>query len=229
MSKIFAQQMFNNQQRIGVEDGLPQSYITGITQDKDGFLWVSTLGGLSRYDGKGFKNFEYQASDSTGLASNTIYYLLPQGNNTLSLFYDGILADDFDMRSFRVSHQLKIKVSGTIIHGGSGRYSYNGKTFLRINLSHKGFEKADFKTGKITQYTTTNGLHSNRIISLLQHTDDRIYLLFEDGLQVSNPQGEQFEFFRLPGYPQNNLILEKAESWWRGAKMVIMPDQRLAV
>ncbi len=39
------------------EDGLPQSQVRAITQDSLGFLWIATLGGISRYDGYTFENF----------------------------------------------------------------------------------------------------------------------------------------------------------------------------
>ncbi|MBK8042928.1 MAG: hypothetical protein IPK21_09835 [Haliscomenobacter sp.] len=44
-------------QPIGVEQGLPQGFVTCIAQDKEGFIWMGTpTGGLSRYDGYRFWN-----------------------------------------------------------------------------------------------------------------------------------------------------------------------------
>lgn len=34
-----------------VEDGLSQSSVLSITQDKTGFMWFSSLDGINRYDG----------------------------------------------------------------------------------------------------------------------------------------------------------------------------------
>lgn len=39
------------------EQGLPQNFVTAITQTADGFLWVGTNGGLARFDGLQFKTF----------------------------------------------------------------------------------------------------------------------------------------------------------------------------
>jgi len=39
------------------DDGLPQNTVTGITQTADGYLWVATKGGLTRFDGVRFTPF----------------------------------------------------------------------------------------------------------------------------------------------------------------------------
>ncbi len=49
-------QLFNFKS-FSVQDGLVQSEVTCITQDKIGYLWIGTSGGLSRFDGSNFKNY----------------------------------------------------------------------------------------------------------------------------------------------------------------------------
>lgn len=61
------------------EDGLSQSQINSIVQDTSGFIWIGTNGGLSRFDGKTFKNF----STLNGLAENQVYSLAVDENNQL--------------------------------------------------------------------------------------------------------------------------------------------------
>ena len=41
----------------GVEDGLAQSQVSGISQDSSHYLWIATLGGISRFDGTHFVNY----------------------------------------------------------------------------------------------------------------------------------------------------------------------------
>lgn len=43
--------------RFTIEDALPHSNVFRIFQDKKGFMWFGTEYGLSRFDGKTFKNF----------------------------------------------------------------------------------------------------------------------------------------------------------------------------
>ncbi|MEZ4885424.1 MAG: two-component regulator propeller domain-containing protein [Chitinophagales bacterium] len=43
--------------RYGIQDGLGSSTVYAIYQDTKGYLWVSTSAGVSRFDGREFKNF----------------------------------------------------------------------------------------------------------------------------------------------------------------------------
>jgi len=51
-----------------IEEGLAQSQIRAICQDNDGYIWIGTLGGLSKFDGINFENF----STNNGLLHNQI-------------------------------------------------------------------------------------------------------------------------------------------------------------
>lgn len=54
---------------FGVEDGLPSSEAYDVMQDREGFIWISTDRGLSRYDSYSFRNF----STADGLTDNTVF------------------------------------------------------------------------------------------------------------------------------------------------------------
>jgi len=61
--------------KLGTEDGLSEGYVYAIHQDKKGFIWIGTHGGLNRYDGYGFKVFQYMPFDSTTLGDNSVFFL----------------------------------------------------------------------------------------------------------------------------------------------------------
>ncbi|HXU27198.1 MAG TPA: two-component regulator propeller domain-containing protein, partial [Bacteroidia bacterium] len=71
-----------------VEDGLAQSQVNCIFQDSKGYMWFGTGGGgLSKYDGKTFKNF----SPGNGAISNTIFSIAEDKNqNMYFATYDGL-------------------------------------------------------------------------------------------------------------------------------------------
>ena len=49
---------------FSVEDGLPQSQVTALAQDRSGYLWIGTPGGgVSRFDGRQFDNYRPQLGE----------------------------------------------------------------------------------------------------------------------------------------------------------------------
>ncbi|GGZ81777.1 hybrid sensor histidine kinase/response regulator transcription factor [Algibacter mikhailovii] len=57
---------------ISLEQGLSQSSVLSILQDKNGFLWFGTRDGLNKYDGHNFKTYKHISNDSTSLSNNYI-------------------------------------------------------------------------------------------------------------------------------------------------------------
>lgn len=64
---------------LNVDAGVIQSQATGITQDSIGNLWISTLGGITRYDGKTCTNYNVR----NGLPSNTVYAIAVDKNHNI--------------------------------------------------------------------------------------------------------------------------------------------------
>ncbi|QMW03538.1 hybrid sensor histidine kinase/response regulator transcription factor [Spirosoma foliorum] len=54
---------------ITSEQGLPQAFVPGIVQDRQGFIWMATRDGLCRYDGKQFKVFQPTTDGKPGISS----------------------------------------------------------------------------------------------------------------------------------------------------------------
>ncbi|MBK8520342.1 MAG: histidine kinase [Chitinophagaceae bacterium] len=56
-TSISAQELYSK--TYTTKDGLPSSYILNTYEDRLGYLWIGTAGGLSRFDGKYFNNYGY--------------------------------------------------------------------------------------------------------------------------------------------------------------------------
>lgn len=74
--------------RYGIEDGLPQQTITGITKDKSGFMWFTTWNGVCRFDGHSFVTFRVLPGDSNDLGTNRIDDIKIDAHNHLWLLDD---------------------------------------------------------------------------------------------------------------------------------------------
>lgn len=57
---------------LDTSTGLADSHVSSILKDRNGFLWIGTAAGLSRYDGFRFKNFYSTPAFKSSLLSNQI-------------------------------------------------------------------------------------------------------------------------------------------------------------
>ncbi|MCP4410783.1 MAG: hypothetical protein GY807_24195, partial [Gammaproteobacteria bacterium] len=62
-------------ERITVEQGLSQGTIYCILQDRRGFLWFGTQGGLNKYDGYGFTVYQADPNNPHSVGSNEVVAL----------------------------------------------------------------------------------------------------------------------------------------------------------
>jgi len=90
---VFSQKPVFQFEQITDKGGRSLGCITGIVQDKYGFLWFSTKNGLYRYDGYSYKTFKNDPNDSTSLPFNGITYLFYDKSETFWLrHYDRLAA-----------------------------------------------------------------------------------------------------------------------------------------
>lgn len=65
---------------IGMKEGLANPSISAMVQDKAGFIWIGTQGGLHRWDGKSFALYENEPFNSKSLPHNQIQSLYLDDN-----------------------------------------------------------------------------------------------------------------------------------------------------
>jgi len=61
---------------VSLADGLSQSSVYDMVQDREGYVWLATQDGLNRFDGRSFRVFREEPFDSTSISSNYINTLL---------------------------------------------------------------------------------------------------------------------------------------------------------
>ena len=224
------QRLFTNQQHFKVEDGLPQNFISGILQDDDGFIWMSTMDGLCRYDGRVFKTFHYNPKDSTGLASNTINNIGRFQNNTITVHYNAIEADDFNLRTFKARRNNIPRQLNKIPHARWQPFyvGYTTTNWLFIMNNNKGMGWLDSKTGKIHYANKANGLlQYDTISAIVESNEGRLFAVSENGVQVSDTSRSKFEWIRFVTNVKEGALL--APGIMARFSMVALPGNRLLV
>ncbi|WP_297606257.1 two-component regulator propeller domain-containing protein [uncultured Alistipes sp.] len=90
-----------------VNDGLSQSTVTAIVQDRQGNIWLGTQDGLNRYDGYGFEVFHGDPGREGALGDSSITALLLGSDGRLWIGTStGLSCYDFRERRFR-NHTIR--------------------------------------------------------------------------------------------------------------------------
>lgn len=82
-AKVYSQQGKIKFSYLSVSQGLSQSSVFAITQDKYGYIWIGTFDGLNRYDGYQIENFKNSYDDSLSLQDNYVQSLFTDKSGQL--------------------------------------------------------------------------------------------------------------------------------------------------
>jgi diguanylate cyclase (GGDEF)-like protein len=99
------------------EDGLSNLSVSSIIQDKNGFIWIGTQGGLNRYDGEHFLVFRNDPYDLTTLAHNLIQTMFYDAKEHAIWIgtYQGVSRFDINTQKFTNYTVDNSKLSNSII------------------------------------------------------------------------------------------------------------------
>ncbi len=70
-------------QHFSTKEGLGNAVVYDIVQDKQGFLWLSTGNGISRYDGYTFKNYRPDKENPRAIGSGAAIHMYLDSRNRL--------------------------------------------------------------------------------------------------------------------------------------------------
>ncbi|MFP4846179.1 histidine kinase [Winogradskyella sp. PE311] len=113
------------------KDGLPSNLVYRITQDQDGFIWVITDKGISKFDGYTFKNFTIKE----GLPTNDIWNVRITPDNKVWYFSEidalGYIQTDsvhsYKTSGGKVMMPMRINQSGNSIELNEAKYKHQFK------------------------------------------------------------------------------------------------------
>lgn len=133
---VFAQQY--NFLQYNVSTGLPHSQVLSIYQDKSGFVWIGTEGGLCRFDGKEFDVFDM----SSGLPGNEVTAITeaPEGlyfatDKGVALYAGGVFKPLIQQGTNRFTKVYSFAAASKMIllATDNGLYNIVGNTVVKVN------------------------------------------------------------------------------------------------
>ncbi|RAP57797.1 ligand-binding sensor domain-containing diguanylate cyclase [Oleiagrimonas sp. MCCC 1A03011] len=97
---------------IGIDEGLPHSVTTAVAQDRNGLIWIGTMGGLVRYDGYRMQRFDTDGKKASALPDSYVRSLLalPDGRILVGTNAGGLAVFDPATNAF---HTYPIGPNGT--------------------------------------------------------------------------------------------------------------------
>lgn len=235
-SSLFSQRFFF--QSYSTQDGLAQSQVTSICQDSIGYLWVGTLGGVSKYNGNKFFNY----STDNGLFNNRVN-TIKMINSKLFIGHQGGISIIENKKVVKYSlgkdtHTINvtdiISYNGKIIisTNGKGLYQFENNKITPINLLEGDYEFVrDLIEWKGELYIATRSgvvrskdlssvnyfLDENTSVSSLAILENTLVICtFYDGLIFYNSEKSAITktAFKDKGLLFNNVIVDTRNSLW---------------
>lgn len=192
---------------LTLNDGLSNSHVNSIVQDKNGFIWIGTVNGLNKYDGYKFTYYYSNSQDNTSLISDNIMSLLVDENNVLWIgTFRGLSkynseSDDFTSIPFHQSDVSKSRKPILDIKPG-----INNTLWLATSgngLIHYSISNNSYKTYLPAQ-TNSNSITSEYILSNHIDVNGNVFIgTDKNGFDVLYNHSNKFENFTTLK-PENN-------------------------
>lgn len=141
-------------QHYSTANGLSNNWVSAITEDAQGYLWLATQYGANRFDGQHFRAYTYEADQEKGLSGNWVRSLSLAPDSTLWLGSHGggiaRLRPSSNQYETRVAENVLKKASVfSILHTAEGNCSLGtGRGLYRIH-----------KNGAIRQFMAEKVIH----------------------------------------------------------------------
>ena len=172
-----------------IKDGLAQSIVTGVLQDKRGFMWFSTWDGLNKFDGYTFKKYKSIQGDGSTLINNRIQGIVEgqYGDIWCLTYLSRVYLFDSSTEKF-------IDVLGAWEKAKEQAYVPRRIRSLRKGIAwivcHNGYvfridEKAIKENKGITMYSTFNNtIKGDNVYNIYQDADGDEWVFTNKGITI---------------------------------------------
>ena len=173
----------------GIEDGLIDDRVTDLIEDRDGNLWIATLGGLCRFDGSTFQTF----TTEDGLPSNRIRCLFEDRQGHLWLGTDGGVAH-FDGQLFQTINSPHIGPVCRILGDRDGTFYFG--TLLGSVIRYRLRQTPP----RIRLFQVIADKVSKNLEEVIVSKTDQNVIFEYKGMSFSTHPSDMLYIYRLKGY-----------------------------
>ena len=175
-------------------DGLSQSVVNCIVQDRYGYMWLGTQDGLNKYDGYTIKVIKNNPHDSLSISGNNIISLCDDNQYLwIGTQESGLNCYNRYTNGYTV-YQSQENNPNSLLNNTVRAIVKDDAGMLWIG-TEGGVCSFNQTTQKFTRYTVENGLANNRVWSLFNSQKNKDILIvgtFGGGVQLLNKKTGQF-------------------------------------
>ncbi|WNH10730.1 ligand-binding sensor domain-containing protein [Thalassobellus suaedae] len=169
-------------EKLDIKNGLPDNSIRDIIQDKQGYLWFGTLNGLSRFDGKSFKNYNSIPGDTTSLGNSRMVKIKEDKKGFIWCWADDlklqrvnpVTNEVLNLNKHILKNEFRAEGFKIISNGDIWAWGKNGCVRIKY-LDNKGNLSSEI-------FNVKNGLTHNNINFVFEDKEQNVWVGTEAGL-----------------------------------------------
>jgi len=194
-----AQSLKLNFSHVGHQQGLSNSTVESIAQDRYGFIWIGTRDGLNRYDGYQMLVFRNNPADHTSISDNFIRSIFEDSQGDLWIgTMNGLNRFDRKMKRFERfkfppgrQGSINHNIVTAVCENGDGRIvvgTYGGG----LNILDKA--KRSFSSFRFDPHNSSS-LGNDKVNALLKDKSGKLWVATDGGLYAFDPRTKDFRAF----------------------------------
>ncbi|WP_158995681.1 hybrid sensor histidine kinase/response regulator transcription factor [Mucilaginibacter sp. L196] len=197
--KSYSQSHSPKFEQISIDDGLSQSTVRCIFQDRKGFMWFGTKDGLNRYDGYKFTIYRKNPLNENSLASNDIKSIVDdkEGNLWIATWDGGL--NCYDPKADKFTRYLKKNGTNSIASNFLESLCRDDNDNIWIGTADNGLDYFNTKTKQFTNYnfgkSDFGSISSNSISAIFEDSKKTIWVGTTDGLNMYDKKTNTFKRF----------------------------------
>ena len=215
--------------KLGMQQGLSNSNIVGISQDKKGYLWFATESGLNRFDGHNFRVYRKNFPSTGSINSNELNQVLADKTDDvvwIATQRTGLNA--FNTKTEKFTYYLNDKNDpNSIVTNDVTNLSYASDGNIWVCTYHFGVDYLDKKKMQFRHYnmSTVPGFVSNHVWCATDDGQGKLYIghVF-NGLSVLSVKDRKVKNYTysandphsLPGPEVLSICIDKRKNIWVG-------------
>lgn len=208
---------------LSVEDGLSQTSVQAVIQDRQGFIWIATHEGLNRFDGRDFLQYFHDDMDGSTLAHNWVWALHEDRQGRIWVGTDGGGLDRLDPVTGVFTHFPHIAEDPATIGGSIVRdIVEDAGGYLWVGTDGGGLSRVDPHTDAVVRLEdlAAAATLSDKNVRVLHRDDDGSIWVGTDGGGVDrlDPVSGQVDALRFDGQPLRRVraLATQGTTLWVG-------------